>query len=818
MDLNRSLALLVLLLASSLLVSHNPKVNCEQLSTVFVLETSDSSSDSLASNDSGSSQQSSSTYVNSEPQARSLEDSNTRVITDDETHPTKPSSRPVNRLTDAQIAASRQPTSNTPDKSQPKAHQAQQTPQSNHNSHQSAHNQQLSNHQPASNQHSQQQHKNEQRDTQSNHNHNYNTQDSHNHNQNHNQNTNDSHHSNSHKQVSSSTNNHQTSSSNQESSSQITETRRLDDDNISYSQDQDSSPTSSRPRNGSVNSATRSSNNQYVQPSPSSPSSQQRAKPTTSTAAYEESTRKPENRLLISITEDDDNRGPHKHQLVGSGSHTSLGSVGGNHDEHSNKKKQSITISFQDPTKPLIVRPSENGIVISTVNGDSTSQLGNSGYTFNNNNNNKPSSSSINRPIQPGSSSSYQNNNNNNNNEPPYSREPSDGNSVSIPLPVSLGTNGHNNNNHHHSGSTTYRPSTQINGNSNDYSSNNGNNNQRPLTSTLVDQPPRLPGLSGGISSNEERPQRPISSIGGQDSFDNQRPSVRPPINRPPLEPNSGSNIGSEGALNGELTGSSTEIAKFPLNEKNCGLVHETKIVGGEEADPSDFLWMAAIIRSKPTSGEVRPFCGGSLITRRHILTAAHCLENLAPRDVLVRLGSYDFDDATASSFSADYAIDQFRVPATYSKKTHAADIAIMRLKTPLQTSDNYKTVCMPQPRRSYVGALGTVTGYGSQSQTFRRAAPKLRQVTVPIWENRKCSVVYKRNLTESFLCAGYEEGGKDACQGDSGGPLMTEGPNERMMIVGVVSHGIGCGSPGYPGVYTRTTTFLDWIEKNTRE
>lgn len=77
---------------------------------------------------------------------------------------------------------------------------------------------------------------------------------------------------------------------------------------------------------------------------------------------------------------------------------------------------------------------------------------------------------------------------------------------------------------------------------------------------------------------------------------------------------------------------------------------------------------------------------------------------------------------------------------------------------------------------------------------------------------------MYKKNLTESFLCAGWEEGGKDACQGDSGGPLMTEGPNERTMIVGVVSHGIGCGSPGYPGVYTRTTTYLDWIEKNTKE
>ncbi|KAG9509000.1 hypothetical protein GZH46_02492, partial [Fragariocoptes setiger] len=237
------------------------------------------------------------------------------------------------------------------------------------------------------------------------------------------------------------------------------------------------------------------------------------------------------------------------------------------------------------------------------------------------------------------------------------------------------------------------------------------------------------------------------------------------------------------------------------LNDPSCGLVYETKIVGGEEADPENYLWMAAIIKAKQASAtsEARPFCGGSLITNRHILTAAHCLEGLAPRDVLVRLGSYDFEDS-ASSSSGDYAVDQFRVPAEYSKKTHVGDIAIMRLKTPLASTESYKTVCMPQPRRSYVGSLATVIGYGTQSQSFRKNALKLRQVTVPVWENRKCGQVYKKELNESFLCAGYEEGGKDACQGDSGGPLMAEGPNQRLMVIGVVSHGIGCGAVGIPG------------------
>jgi len=510
---------------------------------------------------------------------------------------------------------------------------------------------------------------------------------------------------------------------------------------------------------------------------------------------------KEEKRLLIQITSNDnDDDRPDTYQKP-SGStpqrnpQSSSLNVGSSSEEGESthslgqhpKRKPSITISIQDANlnkqtsgSAVIVRPDENGnIVIATVN-TAASQHQSSGH-------HKPivspSSGSQSNQHQGGAGSHDQ---------PPY-REP-----VNNPMQSII--------NQHIS--TTRRPTYDQYGGSGSSSGTSSSNIRPPLNPILV-------------NPSDERPHRPTSTAdvidsmslsGGSGSGSGFPVQTRPPVVQP------SSDYGDNGYEGSNSEQNQNQATRFPLNERNCGVMHETRIVGGEEADPDDFMWMAAIVKSRPKDGEPRPFCGGSLITRRHILTAAHCLEGLAPRDVLVRLGSYDFDDATAGSLSQDYAIDQFRVPAQYSKKTHVADIAIMRLKTPLSTSDNYKTVCMPQARRSYVGALGTVTGYGSQSQLFRRAAPKLRQVTVPIWENRKCSGVYKKNLTESFLCAGYEEGGKDACQGDSGGPLMTEGPEQKMMVVGVVSHGIGCGSPGYPGVYTRTTTFLDWIEKNTRE
>jgi secreted trypsin-like serine protease len=69
-----------------------------------------------------------------------------------------------------------------------------------------------------------------------------------------------------------------------------------------------------------------------------------------------------------------------------------------------------------------------------------------------------------------------------------------------------------------------------------------------------------------------------------------------------------------------------------------------------------------------------------------------------------------------------------------------------------------------------------------------------------------------------SQICAGLYEGGKDTCQGDSGGGLYaldTIDGKKRYVLVGIVSYGMGCGLRGYPGIYTRTSYYLDWINKN---
>lgn len=87
---------------------------------------------------------------------------------------------------------------------------------------------------------------------------------------------------------------------------------------------------------------------------------------------------------------------------------------------------------------------------------------------------------------------------------------------------------------------------------------------------------------------------------------------------------------------------------------------------------------------------------------------------------------------------------------------------------------------------------------------------------------NKECEEMfaktrYRRRIYQSMICAGYPEGGKDSCSGDSGGPLMVREYN-RWILVGIVSHGVRCGEPNLPGIYTNVAQFVDWIHSKFSE
>ena len=90
-----------------------------------------------------------------------------------------------------------------------------------------------------------------------------------------------------------------------------------------------------------------------------------------------------------------------------------------------------------------------------------------------------------------------------------------------------------------------------------------------------------------------------------------------------------------------------------------------------------------------------------------------------------------------------------------------------------------------------------------------------VQYVRVPVITNSACNNDYSGSIKNSMICAGFPgDGAKDACQGDSGGPLVCNN-NGKATITGVVSWGIGCARPEYPGVYSRVTHVLSWIQDN---
>ncbi|XP_050728712.1 proclotting enzyme-like [Eriocheir sinensis] len=247
---------------------------------------------------------------------------------------------------------------------------------------------------------------------------------------------------------------------------------------------------------------------------------------------------------------------------------------------------------------------------------------------------------------------------------------------------------------------------------------------------------------------------------------------------------------------------------------RGCGVLSAadvTRIVGGKPADIREWPWIAALLRRGDTH-----FCGGTLITNRHILTAAHCVKPFTISDITVRLGEYTFE-AKNETAHVDFAVSAAVIHDGYEEVNYHNDIAIITLAQSTEFSDDAWPVCLPAGDESYLGRDGTVVGWGTTS-FGGPVSNVLMKVTVPVWTNDECSTAYSdKIITNNQFCAGGREGGMDSCQGDSGGPFMVRQiRDQRWTVAGVVSYGQRCAEAQYPGVYTRVANYLTWIRDNT--
>jgi len=164
--------------------------------------------------------------------------------------------------------------------------------------------------------------------------------------------------------------------------------------------------------------------------------------------------------------------------------------------------------------------------------------------------------------------------------------------------------------------------------------------------------------------------------------------------------------------------------------------------------------------------------------------------------------------------------------PERQPPKTFNLDIALVKLPYPVKLTDQVNVACLPREEDDFApGTVCVTAGWGHTLEAGNVSAV-VNHVLVPVLSNDLCNEMYaaishkvKLHISRDQLCAGLAEGGKDACQYDSGGPMVCFDPDDdQWLLTGVVSTGYGCARPGFPGIYTRVNSFIEWIEQSVLE
>ncbi|VEN35158.1 unnamed protein product [Callosobruchus maculatus] len=255
-------------------------------------------------------------------------------------------------------------------------------------------------------------------------------------------------------------------------------------------------------------------------------------------------------------------------------------------------------------------------------------------------------------------------------------------------------------------------------------------------------------------------------------------------------------------------------------NNEECGItadrIFSKRIIGGKKALFGQYPWQAYI--------KIATYqCGGVLVSRKFVATAAHCIINARLKDILVYLGELDTQDTGDVEELAPAELHRVKKRIIHPKFRYRVtqpdlyDLSLLELLTEAGRAFHIIPICLPDASIDLTGRSGVVAGWGKvQPSNELLGTNVLRSASVPLLDIQECMKWHTLkkisvDLREDMLCAGHPDGKYDACLGDSGGPLVVQ-EEGRWTLVGITSAGFGCGEPHQPGIYHRVPATTDWI------